>query len=69
MCQTRNSCVIIDAKQHVTTSQILYICDCHLKCHMDLQKQICLPNKEYLSGHRLERTNIAAKCKIFVTII
>ena len=32
------------------------------------KKQICLPNKEYICGHRGERINMAAKCKIFVTV-
>ena len=27
------------------------------------ENEICLPNKESVSGHRCERTNMAAKCK------
>ena len=29
------------------------------------EKEICLPNKEYLRDHRCERTNMDYKCKIF----
>ena len=32
------------------------------------KKQICLPNKEYISDHRFEGTNLAAKCKTFLTL-
>ena len=28
--------------------------------------KICLPNKESLSNHRCERTNIVAKCEILM---
>ena len=27
------------------------------------EKEICLPNKESISGHTYERTNMAAKCE------
>ena len=30
--------------------------------------QKCLPNKEYLTDHRHERTTITAKCSIIVTV-
>ena len=29
-----------------------------------MRQKICLKNKEYLTDHRCERTNITAKCKI-----
>ena len=29
--------------------------------------KICLPNEDNISDHRCERTDMAAKCKIFVT--
>ena len=32
------------------------------------KKQVCLPSKEYLSDRKCEMTNMAAKCKIFVTV-
>ena len=28
------------------------------------EKEICLPNKEYICDHRCERANMAAECKI-----
>ena len=31
-------------------------------------KQICLPNKAYASDHIYQRTDMVAKCEIFVTI-
>ena len=29
-------------------------------------KEMYISDKEYISGHRCERTNISAKCKIFM---
>ena len=40
---------------------------CYLTLHRYFQKQICVPKKEYLSGDRCEGTNVAVKCRIFVT--
>ena len=31
-----------------------------------IRKKMCLSNKDYVSGHRCERTNMAAKCGIFM---
>ena len=33
-----------------------------------LQKEIRLPNKEYLKGHRCAETNMALRCKIFAAV-
>ena len=30
------------------------------------EKGICLPNNKSQSGHRCERTNVAAKCEMFM---
>ena len=38
-----------------------------LKLNRHLRIQICLPEKDYLSQHKYERTNMGAKCKICVT--
>ena len=32
------------------------------------ENQICLPNEEYLNDHRCERTDMVAKCRIFVAV-
>ena len=32
------------------------------------ENEIYLPNKESISGHRCERTNMAYKCKIFEAV-
>ena len=32
------------------------------------KKEICLPNKKHMNGHRCERTDMAAKYKIYVTV-
>ena len=32
------------------------------------KKEICLPHKEYLTNQICERTNMAIKCKISVTV-
>ena len=37
--------------------------ECHLEFSSQLQKQISLPDKEYLNYHRCERINMLAKCK------
>ena len=31
------------------------------------ENEICLPNKESISGHRCKHTNMDAKCEIFIT--
>ena len=31
-------------------------------------KEVCLPNNEFISGHRCEKTHTAYKCKIFDTV-
>ena len=31
------------------------ICECQLKLHRHLQKQICMPSMENLSGHRYKK--------------
>ena len=46
-----------------TTNGCQKICECDLKLHRKLQNQVCLPNKEYLIGHRCERITMAAKVK------
>ena len=54
----------------LTTSRALALCiDTHMfivsmVIGMNEKKQICLPNKEYKSDHRSERTNMATLCKI-----
>ena len=30
------------------------------------EKEICLPNKESISGHRCERTTMVSKCETFM---
>ena len=32
------------------------------------KNQVCHPNEEYLSDHRSEGINMAARCKIFVNV-
>ena len=30
------------------------------------KKEICLPNKQSISGHKCERINMATKCEMFM---
>ena len=36
--------------------------------HNEIKEEICLWNKEYISNHRCESTNIIAKCEVFVNV-
>ena len=38
-------------------------------CHEWEKRIYVMSNKEFLSDHRLEIPNVAAKCNIFVTVI
>ena len=33
-----------------------------------IKKNKCLPNKEYITGHRYQRTNMAVKFYIFLSV-
>ena len=44
------------------------ICKCYLKFHRYFEKQIGLPNNEYISDFKCERTGIDAKCKISLSL-
>ena len=32
------------------------------------EKEICVPSKEYISGHRGQRINVVAKCIVHIDI-
>ena len=44
------------------------ICDCLLQLYKLLQKQICVPNKEFISDQEYEKTNMSAESKIYVNV-
>ena len=50
---------------------ILYVYTCTISKDngLDKEKQICLSNRESLSGHRCERRKMAAKCEMFMSAV
>ena len=53
--------------EHLMHISILYICMCTILKNIGInkEKEMCLPNKESISGHKYERTNMATKCEMF----
>ena len=51
-------------KEHIWLPRVKF-CDSQFTFNGQLQIQILLPDKEYLSDHKCERTNMAVKCKVF----
>ena len=73
LCMDTSVCAIcvclpiyIHTHRYCTKRLMQITCECYLNLHRNLQKEIQLSNMEYISGHRCERTNIVAKCKIIV---
>ena len=63
---------ITDVKEQMWLTKINYLRCIYTHVHTVYRlwhkwgKEICLPNKESINGHRCERTNKAAKCEFFM---
>ena len=44
----------------------MHVCTISKDIGKNKEKEICLPNKESISSHRCERTNMVAKCEMFM---
>ena len=47
----------------------MYVYNSKIYWHKYRKKKICLPNKESISSHRFERTNMGKKCVISMNCI
>ena len=44
----------------------MHMCTFSKDIGINMEKEICVLNKEFISGQKHEKTNVAAKCEIFM---